>query len=391
MNVVFLSKSLGQNSGGLLPVMQKLGTNLKDFGVYITSMGIKGNEKDENDDGWGSLISKSFPCHGPRSIGYSPEMYYELLSINPDMVHTHGLFYYTSAIAKKWGRMTSKPYLVTPHGMLDSWALNNSRWKKNIAGFLFENDHLRGANCIHSLCSSETDSIRAYGLRNPICQIPNGVDVPGDKELKLESPWHDKIETGKKVLLFLGRIHPKKGLPSLLTAWGKVQKSNPHGKDWVFALAGWDQLNHEYDLKSQVKSAGLESSVCFLGPQFNEYKLACYQNADAFILPSLSEGLPMVVLEAWAHKLPVIMTPECNIPEGFKANAAIKIDSEVKSIEDGLCDFFSLSGKEQVTMGHNGFELVKSSFTWDKVAKDMYSVYQWILGSGSLPDCVLTD
>jgi glycosyltransferase involved in cell wall biosynthesis len=112
-----------------------------------------------------------------------------------------------------------------PRGMLDPWALNNSRFKKKLAALVFENSHLRCAACLHALCQSEAKSIRAYGLTNPICVVPNGIDLPWvveGSELRVESSALQRFAAGRKILLYLGRIHPKKGLANLLKAWKQV-------------------------------------------------------------------------------------------------------------------------------------------------------------------------
>jgi glycosyltransferase involved in cell wall biosynthesis len=130
--------------------------------------------------------------------------------------------------------------------------------------------------------------------------------------------------------------------------------------------------------------------VLFLGPQFGDDKAACYRNCDAFILPSLSEGLPMVVLEAWAYGKPVLMTPQCNLPEGFAANAAIRIETSVESIEQGLRELFLTPDSALRGTGERGRALVAGKFTWPKVAAEMKSVYAWALGGGPKPGCVET-
>jgi poly(glycerol-phosphate) alpha-glucosyltransferase len=117
-------------------------------------------------------------------------------------------------------------------------------------------------------------------------------------------------------------------------------------------------------------------------------KLACLQKANGFILPSLSEGLPVAVLEAWSCALPVIMTPQCNLPEGFEARAAIKVFPETNSITEGLKRFFLLTEQEQKAIGQRGMELVRNRFCWPEIAKQMISVYAWLLGESPRPDCV---
>jgi poly(glycerol-phosphate) alpha-glucosyltransferase len=143
---------------------------------------------------------------------------------------------------------------------------------------------------------------------------------------------------------------------------------------WHLAIAGWGQDAYEQELRALVSTQGLNESVHFLGPQFGELKAACFQAAAAFILPSVSEGLPMTVLEAWAHGLPVLMTPQCNLPYGFQAGAALRIEPEAASIAEGL---------------GRGLALVKERYHWPTVAAQMVAVYTWVLGAGPAPDCLL--
>ena len=232
--------------------------------------------------------------------------------------------------------------------------------------------------------------MRAYGLKNPICVIPNGVDLP------LAAPQresrHPRLPEGRKVLLYLGRLHPKKGLSTLIAAWSRVRAG-----DWILAVAGWDQAGHEAELKRQATELGLawaegtpqggeDTSLYFLGPQFGEAKESCYHSCDAFILPSLSEGLPMVVLEAWAYGKPVLMTSACNLPEGFRAEAALQIGASEEKIEAALRNLFRLSRDERETMGRKGRILVEERFDWRKVAGQMASAYEWMLGGGTRPN-----
>ena len=113
------------------------------------------------------------------------------------------------------------------------------------------------------------------------------------------------------------------------------------------------------------------------------------RSADAFILPSLSEGLPMSVLEAWSYRLPVVMTPECNLSEGFATNAAIRIETAVESIAEGLETLFSMSESDLHAMGAKGRALVEERFTWQTIAAQMREVYDWMLGGGTPPGSLI--
>ena len=132
---------------------------------------------------------------------------------------------------------------------------------------------------------------------------------------------------GRKVLLYLGRLHPKKGLSILLRGWKEASKRE---RGWVLVIAGWDQGGHREELEQLARELKITDSVHFAGPLFGEARETAYQNANAFVLPSLSEGQPLVVLEAWSHARPVLMTPECNLPEGFEKRAAIRMNTTVE-------------------------------------------------------------
>jgi glycosyltransferase involved in cell wall biosynthesis len=269
---------------------------------------------------------------------------------------------------------------VSPHGMLDPWALENSRWKKRAAAALYENRHLRGAACLHALNEAEARAIRAYGLESPVCVIPNGVELPEISETRAAQEMH--------TLLYLGRIHPKKGLVPLIKAWAKMQwRAEETG--WRLAIAGWDQNGHRSILEALVGELGAGSTIHFLGPRFGKAKAECFREASAFILPSMSEGLPMSILEAWSWGLPTVMTPQCNLPEGEQAGSAIVVECGVESIAGGLNRLFAMSDRERESSGSRGRRLVEEKFQWPRVVRQMTEVYDWILGFGPQPACVL--
>src|SRR5439155_24090855 len=120
------------------------------------------------------------------------------------------------------------------------------------------------------------------------------------------------------------------------------------------------------EVSSQQSAA---SSVAFLGPRFGAEKNACYRACDAFILPSFSEGLPMAVLEAWAHAKPVLMTPECNLPEGFAAGAALEIGSSPEGIAAGLKQLIEMNQDDHRALGDRGRTLVATKFSWPQIGE----------------------
>jgi glycosyltransferase involved in cell wall biosynthesis len=463
-----LTASVSRNAGGLFESVRRLVQSLAATGMDVRVLGTRDEFTDADIAAWAPVKVSAFAPVWPEKFGYSPGFVSAMSEFAPDITHTHGIWLYPSVATNHYARKSKSQYLISAHGMLDPWAVRNSRWKKAIAYFFYEGSHLRRARCLRALCEPEARAIRQLGLTNDIVIIPNGIDIPeraGSADRRAENglstrnsvlpgsvtqisrwpsartavsqnsilPSCPNTETvrspdptsppasrfpfpASRLLLYLGRIHPKKGLVNLLRAWAVVQKEERRAKseEWVLAIAGWDQGGHEAELKRLATELGigfeegraesgervsegarshsslstLHSSLVFLGPRFDDDKTACYRACDGFILPSFSEGVPMVVLEAWANAKPVLMTPECNLPEGFTRNAAIKINPNPESIADGLRQFMRLRDTERQTIADNGFALAKERFAWPRIAQDMRQVYEWMLGGGPRPGTV---
>jgi glycosyltransferase involved in cell wall biosynthesis len=397
-----LTGPVSRAAGGLYESVRRLVQELRLTGVEVTVLGTFDEFTRDDISAWDPVTVRAFKAMGPKQFGYS-RGYREFLNLyRPHLLHTHGIWIYSSMATHAYAKKNRVPYMISPHGMLDPWAVRNSYWKKWIARHVYEDSHLRDCTCLRALCESEAQAFRTYGLKNPITTIPNGIDLPEERqgeELKA------KIENGgKKTLLFLGRIHPKKGLPNLIRAFSQSLKSGGEGlAPWQLLIAGWDQGGHEAELIKLCEELGVsferrvkgterldsEASVVFFGPAFGDDKKSLLGTSDAFILPSFSEGLPMSVLEAWSYKMPVVMTPECNLPEGFTADAAIRIETDAESIALGLNSLFSMSAPDLQAMGAKGRALVEERFTWKTIAAQMREVYDWMLGGGATPSSVV--
>ena len=390
--IVFIVSSMSRKAGGLFGAVRSLARHVNGHGCNVRVFAGEDEFSSQDRSAWDTIQLSIFPKKGPRFFGYQAGLSEILKKSMLDVVHVHGLWMYPSVAVSAWGK-TGKPYVVSPHGMLDPWAISNSAWKKKIAGLLYENAHLRGARCIHALCASEYESIRSYGLKNPVAIIPNGIDTTDVIVTQDSTPeWFSSLPSGCKILLFLGRIHPKKGLSLLLRAWAEYKKQKKlTDNSWHLIIAGWQEDGHQDELEILAHKLNILETVHFVGPQFNHDKTKSFAIADALILPSMSEGLPMVILEAWAAHLPVLMTPQCNIPEGFETGAAVKIAPTVESIVDGLREITLFNTDELVNMGQRGRQLVQESFTWSGGAEKICSVYHWICSGGPPPSCVRID
>jgi glycosyltransferase involved in cell wall biosynthesis len=251
---------------------------------------------------------------------------------------------------------------------------------------LYENANLRGAAAMHDLNENEAAAFRAYGLKNPVAVIPNGVHLP-DLSVSLLRPSF-MGQDHRKVMLFLARIHPKKGLLELVEAWQRAASNSPQLRErWRLVIAGWDDGGHLEVLRRAITERGLERDVFLAGPLLGNAKDAALQHASAFVLPSYSEGLPMSVLEAWSWGLPVFMTAACNLSGSFDRGAAIEITTNpldmAKTLAAALLDENHLR-----YIAKAGQSLVKERYTWDRVVENMAQLYGWLLGGGTKPEFV---
>ena len=228
IKLAHLTGPVSRKAGGLFDAVSHLVQSQQQQGMEVRVFGLRDEFTGADLNAWNPVPVAAFKPSWPKAIRRPPGFLEELNAFAPDISHTHGLWLYPSIAAKNYSRKNSRPYMISPHGMLDPWALKNSRWKKLIAYAVFEREHLRGARCLRALCASEAQSMRRLGLKNDIAVIPNGIDLPEIGKQKTENgnpPWQEFVEPGRKVLLYLGRIHPKKGLVNLIRAWATNRKS----------------------------------------------------------------------------------------------------------------------------------------------------------------------
>jgi glycosyltransferase involved in cell wall biosynthesis len=402
MKVSFVTASVSREAGGLHEGVRRLAQSCKGWDLSVLGPEDKFTSADL--PSWHPVRVRTARVFGPERFSYAPGLNSLLRQSDPEIVHLHGLWRYPSVAVSRWHRQTRRPYVVHPHGMLDPWAIKNAGWKKKIAGALFENKTLRQAACLRALCLSEAEAIRSFGCENLICIIPNGADIP--TRSFSDAPWKRHLQPDVKILFYLGRLHPKKGLGNLIKAWAMVQNEESgikKSEEWVLVLAGWDDGGHESELKELCRKLEVSfmdvrdsnskpptsNSIFFVGPQFGDAKSDSYHQADAFILPSYSEGLPMTILEAWAHEKPTVMTPDCNLPEGFEAGAAVRINTDPAEIFSGLERLFAMNSEARVKMGGQGLRLITEKFNWENVSSQLVEVSDWMLFGGTPPTTIL--
>jgi glycosyltransferase involved in cell wall biosynthesis len=339
----------------------------------------------------------------PLPLAASSALRAYLFSADYDILHAHGLWQFPTHYAVAACRRRNKPLVITPRGMLEPGALQFSRWKKHVSGWLWQNRDLHRATCIHVTSQMEADNCRRYGLTNPVALVPNGIDV-SEYPLKSADP---SGRSQKRKLLFLSRIHPKKGLVYLLEAWAQLPRFH---EEWQLVIAGNDDGGHEVELKRLASRLGLDwseepstrpagsdlereasapSVLHFAGPLFGERKAEAYHDADLFVLPTLSENFGMVVPEALACGIPVITTRGAPWRELRETDSGWWIDVGTAPLKRCLEEALVRPSEELLQMGCRGRQLVLARYSIASVAQEMMSVYKWCLSRQDPPACLL--
>lgn len=290
-------------------------------------------------------------------------------------LHIHGLWQQSSAVAGPTARDFDRPYVVSAHGMLESWAMANKRWKKALYMSMVEGANLRGAACLHALTSAEAEDYRRLHLTNPVAVIPNGVTVPLERSPESFLQQFPSLR-GKQIVLFLGRIHYKKGLDILLRAWADMKKTD----EAHLVLAGPDFEDTQQRMESLVDELKIRPSVTFTGMLQSSLKWGAIQACRAFVLPSYSEGLSVSVLEAMGAGKPVVITDNCNLPEVKAHGCGWVIPPESSALQSALEEVVSSSSSQLSYLGKVGEQLVLSRYSWPVVGKQMNSLYGWLEG-----------
>ena len=296
---------------------------------------------------------------GAAQIGYAPALVDTLLATDLDCLHLHGIWMYPSRAGLVWARRTGRPYFISPHGMLDPWITARGRWKKAGARVGYERAAWRTAWAMHALTAKEAADIARESGRRDSLVIPNPAPPMAGAALTPRPPN----------LIYLGRIHPKKNVLALVAAWRGAKL--PDGAR--LTIAGWGAPQDIVELEAQVDTG--PASVEFVGPVFGEAKQRLLESARFMILPSHSEGLPLVVLEAWAAGTPTIMTGECNIPEGFAAGAALECGYDPPAIAQAIEQALALRADKWLIMAHAACALASGRFSTATLSAEWAAVY----------------
>ena len=291
------------------------------------------------------------------------------------ILHAHCLWLMPN-LYPAWARRGAESGAKLIHstrGMLSPEALAISRWKKWPFWLLLQRRALELADCLHATAISEYEEIRAQGLGNPVAIIPNAIDLPDCSEPRAQGP--------ERILLSLGRLHPKKGLDRLVRAWAELEHAHPA---WRLRIIGPSERGYDGELRQLATSLGLDH-VSIEPSITGAAKLAAYRSADAFVLPTLNENFALTVAEALAAEVPVIATKGAPWSGLESERCGWWIDHGTEPLTRALSQVMQMPRSELMTMGANGRSWMERDFSWDRIAADMLDVYRWLKLGGEPP------
>lgn len=304
----------------------------------------------------------------------------------PDILHFHGVWTPGNLQVAKYGLKHNIPYVINPRGDTEIARINYNKIKKikkRIAWHLYGKNIVDNAACIITTSEQECDSIRTLGSKAPVAIIPNGIEL--DAFPKVVEHRHGE----KKILLFLSRINPIKGIEFLIDAWALLPDNIRN--EWELHIAGnSDPKNYILSLKEKVQSLELHKSIKFIGSLTGEAKMRKYQDSNLFILPTLNENFGNVVAEAMMCECPVITTKNapwsCLVEDKCGWWIDLNVDNLVKTLKESM----SLSDEERHILGKRSRQCIINRYSAHSVAIKTYRLYNWVLGKCDKPEFVFT-
>ena len=378
MKIAQIIPSYSNATGGLFVSISNIVRSSIDEGEEVYVLGPAGTESDEEVAAWHPANVERLRRVGPTKFGFSPHLVRRLCELSPDVVHAHGLWTFTTLAAARWSRRSGRPYIISIHGMLEPWALQQSRWKKGIARNLYQDRTVCRAACLRATSRMEIESIRAAGYSTAVALIPNGVALPERPDYQSRAP-----ERPTRQALFLSRIHPKKGLLNLVEAWRRVR---PGG--WELLIVGPDEGGHAREVQRAIDAADLSACVRIAGPRWGADRFRLYWDSDLFVLPSFSENFALVVAEALACEVPVITTRGLPWEELETHDCGWWTEIGVEPLAAALREATAASDSDRIAMGRRGRALVQRNYTWAAAGRQLSETYRWMVGECAKPTFV---
>ena len=373
MKILSFVSSLDLSSGGPSRSVPMLVKGLAELGVDITLMTIRSENMNIHAiEGTTAKLKVLSPSFSRKEIAkYLSDESFELIQIQS----MWDLPYHKVMVE---ARTLNIPYIVTPRGMLEPWSLSQKKWKKKLAWWLYQRNDVQKSACVFTTARMEAEHVSELGITTCKAVIPNGIETDG-------YPCKSSVEGVKKQVLFLSRVHVKKGIELLFEAWKRLHSDYA---DWQLFVIGNGEAEYIHSLENRVESLGLKDSIKILPPVFGEAKIKVYQESALFCLPSFSENFGMVIAEAMSCGTPVITTTNCPWNILNETNTGWCIDLSVDNLEHALREGMGMDANALYDMGQKASKLIFDNFDYRSVTRKTLRLYEWLLNSGEKPEFI---
>lgn len=372
LSVVQTVASLDSVHGGVSRVVPELADALCERGCHVSIVAVNDTARSSTPVLPGRAIFRGAPAlsvanHRLWSPKFTDQIAKSFVPRMPRILHDNGLWGYTNYMAARFAVRQRIPLIISPHGMLEPWALQAKRIRKRMALAVFQRNVLNSAAMLMVTAPSEFESVRRAGLRQPVAIVPLGVSMP-------TTPARHAPNARMRRILFLSRVHPKKGLLALIEAWHRVRRPG-----WQIVIAGPDEDGHLAQVRKLIERLGLAEQFEFHDEVAGDAKRELYESADAFALPTYSENFGIVVAEAMSYGLPVLTTRGTPWSVLESINAGWWVEPGVDGLAEGLRRLLATTAGQRAVMGRAGRAYVAENLGWPLAGKMTYEAYAWVL------------
>ncbi len=388
MKILHVLETLSPRYGGPVSVLLALAEAQQQVGHEVTIVTTNTDHPRGvfREPGWDALAQETVPVYY-APVQFAPLRFstqlaaYLKRAAQFDIVHIHGLYRFPQTYAAWQARRQGVPYVITPHGALDPYLYARSssgklRFKRLYERW-FDLPNLHAAGAIHYTAEEERERVSFLGLKAPSFVVPNGIDWARYQDLPARGALRARWGLGEApVVLFLGRLHFKKGLDLLIPAFDALRRRVPEAQ---LVIAGPENDDYGQQVRGWVRERGLEAAVHLVGPLEGADVVQAYVDADVFALPSYTENFGMTVAEAMACALPVVISDQVNIhAEVSGAGAGLVTACDAGEVTAAL-ELLLRDADRRRAMGAAGRHLVRERFTWPAIVEQLTAEYQKVI------------
>jgi len=367
MKVLHAISGLRQTAGGTVTALVGLASAQHAAGMQVAIAATFVNPEDDDANKVRAAridVHQLGPCRDPRSRHPRMRSWLEELARGFDVVHIHGLWEEIQHHAARACQSLRVPYVISPHGMLDPWSLSQGAWKKKLYIALRLRRNLNRAAAVHFTTDIERELVRPLGFSANTIVEPIGIDFREFDPLPEAGSFRRKFPQlgDHPIVIFLGRLHRKKGLDLLIPAFGRLKDSPA-----MLVIAGPDD-EYESEVRRMVAAAGIEKRVVFTGMLRGRERVEALIDSALFVLPSYQENFGIAVVESLAAGVPVIISDQVNIHREIVASGGgAVVPTQVDTLAAELSRWMR-DGEMRSAAGERGRAFVRQRYDWHRIA-----------------------